>query len=406
MDVPEPAHVEERLVDRQPLDERRVVLEDAVDRLARLGVGRHARRHDDGVRAEPPRRAPAHRRADRRTPSPRSSRRARRRRRRSPACRAAADRRAARPTRRTSRGRRAGSSARSPRTDVRTMQPICQLSRRLTAVRARLATGPDRGSVDAAASYRASERLTMRLDLPDLSTARRRRRIAAVVEARGRLPRAQRDRARLGGAREVARVGQHAELHVALDDRRSFLRPSSQTRKRATTLHADVAAATGTRSTAPCSSPGSASGSASRSSARRRWGRTTRSRWSSRSSPSRRRACGDRRRRCARRSSRAVAFVTSTQRVAGAVAALPLNANELAPPVHVPESAVSSSPTTRGTGDRRPRLDDGRVVARHHVGRHRGGGRLTVGVRGRHDDAQPLVDVGVGRACTTDSWPR
>ena len=107
----QPAHVEERLVDRQPLDERRRVLEDLEDRLARLGVGRHPRRHDDRVRAQPPRLRAAHRACARRTPSPRSSPRARRRRRRSPACRAAAGRRAARPTRRTSRGRRAGSAA-------------------------------------------------------------------------------------------------------------------------------------------------------------------------------------------------------------------------------------------------------------------------------------------------------
>ena len=53
-----PAHVEERLVDREPLDERRRVVEDREHRLARLGVGRHARRHDDRVRAQPPRLPP------------------------------------------------------------------------------------------------------------------------------------------------------------------------------------------------------------------------------------------------------------------------------------------------------------------------------------------------------------
>jgi hypothetical protein len=46
------AHVEERLVDREPFDERGRVLEDLVDGLARLGVGRHARPDDDRIRAE------------------------------------------------------------------------------------------------------------------------------------------------------------------------------------------------------------------------------------------------------------------------------------------------------------------------------------------------------------------
>ena len=59
-----PANVEERLVDREPLDERRRVVEDPEQRLARLGVGRHARRDDDRLRAEPPRLPPAHRRPD------------------------------------------------------------------------------------------------------------------------------------------------------------------------------------------------------------------------------------------------------------------------------------------------------------------------------------------------------
>ena len=114
------ADVEERLVDREPLDERRRVVEHLEHRLARLGVRRHARRHDD--RAAGTARAPGARpsRCARRTPWPRSSRRARRPRRRSPAGRAAADRRAARPTRRTRRGRRAGSSRRRTRTHVRT----------------------------------------------------------------------------------------------------------------------------------------------------------------------------------------------------------------------------------------------------------------------------------------------
>ena len=56
------AHIEERLVDRQPLDERRDVVEDAVRRLARRGVRLHPRRHDDRVRAEAPRPTERHRR--------------------------------------------------------------------------------------------------------------------------------------------------------------------------------------------------------------------------------------------------------------------------------------------------------------------------------------------------------
>ena len=56
------ADVEERLVDRQPLDGRRRVLEQGVESLARLGVGGHPRRDDDRVRAEPERPAPTHRR--------------------------------------------------------------------------------------------------------------------------------------------------------------------------------------------------------------------------------------------------------------------------------------------------------------------------------------------------------
>jgi hypothetical protein len=46
------ADVEERLVDRQPFDERRRVVEDAVDRFARLGVGRHPRLDHDRSGAE------------------------------------------------------------------------------------------------------------------------------------------------------------------------------------------------------------------------------------------------------------------------------------------------------------------------------------------------------------------
>jgi hypothetical protein len=55
--------VEERLVDRQPFDERRRILEDTVERLARLRVRAHARPHHDRVRAEPASLAAAHRRA-------------------------------------------------------------------------------------------------------------------------------------------------------------------------------------------------------------------------------------------------------------------------------------------------------------------------------------------------------
>ena len=60
----QPAHVEERLVDREPFDERRRVLEHGKDRLARIRVGRHARRHDGRLRAQPPRLCATHRSAD------------------------------------------------------------------------------------------------------------------------------------------------------------------------------------------------------------------------------------------------------------------------------------------------------------------------------------------------------
>jgi len=49
----EPAHVEERLVDREALDERRRVLEHGEHRLARVRVGGHPRSDHDGVRTEP-----------------------------------------------------------------------------------------------------------------------------------------------------------------------------------------------------------------------------------------------------------------------------------------------------------------------------------------------------------------
>ena len=62
-DAPQAADVEERLVDRQPLDERRGVVEHLEHRLAGVGVGLEPRRHDDGVGAQPPGLAPAHRRA-------------------------------------------------------------------------------------------------------------------------------------------------------------------------------------------------------------------------------------------------------------------------------------------------------------------------------------------------------
>ena len=60
-DPPEAADVEERLVDRDALDERRGPLEHLEHRLAGLGVGRHPGRDDDQVGAEPPGEAPAHR---------------------------------------------------------------------------------------------------------------------------------------------------------------------------------------------------------------------------------------------------------------------------------------------------------------------------------------------------------
>ena len=56
----ESADVEERLVDRQPLDEQRRVLEDREHGLARLGVGRHPRGYHDRLRAESARLAAAH----------------------------------------------------------------------------------------------------------------------------------------------------------------------------------------------------------------------------------------------------------------------------------------------------------------------------------------------------------
>ncbi len=63
-DPPHPAHVQKRLVDREPLHQRRGVVEDSVDRLACLGVGGHARPHHDRVRTQPAGLPTAHRGAD------------------------------------------------------------------------------------------------------------------------------------------------------------------------------------------------------------------------------------------------------------------------------------------------------------------------------------------------------
>jgi hypothetical protein len=58
------ADLEEGLVNGQPLDHRRGVAEHPEDRFAGLRVGGHARGDDDGVRAQPQRLRPAHRRAN------------------------------------------------------------------------------------------------------------------------------------------------------------------------------------------------------------------------------------------------------------------------------------------------------------------------------------------------------
>ncbi len=60
----EAADVEERLVDRHSLDERRRVLEQREHRLARFRVRRHAGLDPHRVRAQPARLEAAHRRAD------------------------------------------------------------------------------------------------------------------------------------------------------------------------------------------------------------------------------------------------------------------------------------------------------------------------------------------------------
>ena len=63
-DLPQPADVEERLVDRQPLDQRRGVLEDLEHRLAGLGVRRHPRVDHDRAGAAAQRLSTVHRGAD------------------------------------------------------------------------------------------------------------------------------------------------------------------------------------------------------------------------------------------------------------------------------------------------------------------------------------------------------
>jgi hypothetical protein len=60
---PEPADVEERLVDRQALHQRRGLPEHLEDRLARRRVRRHPRRHHDRLRTQLPGLPPTHRRA-------------------------------------------------------------------------------------------------------------------------------------------------------------------------------------------------------------------------------------------------------------------------------------------------------------------------------------------------------
>ena len=131
-DAPQAADLEERLVDREALDERRRVVEDREHGLA----GRRsrppcaaARRPRPGTAARLP---PAHRACAPRAPSPRSSRPAPPRRRRSPAARAARGRRAARPRRRTRRGRRAGSSPRRGRRRAPRLEHEHMFARRRT----------------------------------------------------------------------------------------------------------------------------------------------------------------------------------------------------------------------------------------------------------------------------------
>src|SRR5439155_21938589 len=59
-DPTEPAYVQERLVDRQPLHERCGVAEDLEHRLARRGIRLHPWPHHDGLRAQAARLGLAH----------------------------------------------------------------------------------------------------------------------------------------------------------------------------------------------------------------------------------------------------------------------------------------------------------------------------------------------------------
>ena len=63
-DPAQPADVQERLVDRESLHERRGVVEDREHRLARLAVRLHPRPNDDRLRAQASRLRLAHRRPD------------------------------------------------------------------------------------------------------------------------------------------------------------------------------------------------------------------------------------------------------------------------------------------------------------------------------------------------------
>ena len=60
----QPADIEERLVDRQPFDQRCRVVEHREHGLARLGVGRHPGVDDDRLRAQTARLRPTHRASD------------------------------------------------------------------------------------------------------------------------------------------------------------------------------------------------------------------------------------------------------------------------------------------------------------------------------------------------------
>ena len=112
-----PRHLQERLVERQRLEDRRVVAGDVEHRLRRVAVGAEVDRHDNRLRAEPQRGPQAASRSARREPAPRRTPRSPRRgsaagirrptgrRRRSRACRATPAFAIARRTRRTRRGR-------------------------------------------------------------------------------------------------------------------------------------------------------------------------------------------------------------------------------------------------------------------------------------------------------------